>query len=100
MEINILSLFFALVMGVALGGFYVYGLWWTLKGIRQRSRPFGFLGLSYLLRTGICLAGFWLVLKLGIAAFCLCLAAFTLVRFLITRQIGIVKESIKDVHHA
>lgn len=42
MNIDFLSVCVALVMGTALGLFYFGGLWWTLKDIHQRSRPFFF----------------------------------------------------------
>lgn len=93
MKIDFLSICLALVMGTALGWFYFGGLWWTLKGIHQRSRPFVFLALSYLLRTGFCLVGFWLVLRQGILALIISLIAFVLVRFFMTRKIGPVKPN-------
>ena len=93
MNIDFLSVCVALVMGTALGLFYFGGLWWTLKGIHQRSRPFVFLGLSYLLRTGFCLVGFWLVLRQGILALIISLIAFALVRFFLTRKIGSVNPN-------
>ena len=96
MGIDLLSTLFSLSMGVGLGGLYFGGLWWTLKGIHQKNRPFGFIAISYLARTGICLVGFWLVLRHGIAALILSLIVFTLVRFILTRKIG----TIKNVHQS
>lgn len=93
MNIDFLSVCVALVMGTALGLFYFGGLWWTLKGIHKRSRPFVFLGLSYLFRTGFCLVGFWVVLQRGILALIISLIAFALVRFFLTRKIGSINSN-------
>lgn len=95
MNIDFLSICIALGMGTTLGLFYFGGLWWTLKGIHQRSRPFVFLALSYLLRTGFCLVGFWIVLRQGIFALIISLIAFALVRFFLTRKIGLVNPNIE-----
>ena len=88
---------FASAWGAALGLFYFGGLWYTLQTLPKRTRPRLWIGLSYLFRMLIILAGFWLVMKKDLKAFFFTLAAFFLMRFILTRKIGKAKG---DTDHA
>ena len=77
----------AAVWGSALGLFYFGGLWWTLQSLSERPRPRSWLALSYVVRTALVLAGFWLVLRKGAAGLFFALGAFFLMRVLITRRL-------------
>ena len=58
---DILALALALFAGALLGTFFFGGLWWTVqKGVVSERPALWFLG-SLLLRTGLILAGFYLV---------------------------------------
>ena len=53
-----------LAAGVLLGAIFFSGLWWTIRrGLASRRRGFWFAG-SMLVRTGLALAGFHLLLTL------------------------------------
>lgn len=47
----------ALAGGLLLGGFFYGGLWWTVRKGLASSRPALWFPASFLLRTGITLAG-------------------------------------------
>ena len=56
-----LTLVLAGVAGLLLGGFFFGGLWWTVrKGASSRRSALWFFG-SFVLRTSLVLAGFYLV---------------------------------------
>lgn len=57
-----LSLFWALLVGAGIGVFYFGGLWWTVSQLTKAHRP-GILFLtSFVVRTAISVAGFYLAL--------------------------------------
>lgn len=58
---EVLALTLAAISGVALGGLFFGGLWWTVrKGMASSSPAIWFLG-SMLLRTAAVLTGFYFV---------------------------------------
>ncbi|MEP6540282.1 MAG: ATP synthase subunit I [Bryobacteraceae bacterium] len=58
---ELLSMSVALMAGVALGGIFFGGLWWTVRrGVSATQPALWFLG-SLLLRMSIALAGFYLI---------------------------------------
>ena len=70
--------------GLALGGFYFGGLWWTVKrGLASPAPALWFIG-SMILRTALVLAGFRLVGGNHGGRLLLCLAGFILARLLLT----------------
>ena len=78
----------ALGTGVVLGAFFFGGLWWTVrKGTACRRPGLLFLG-SFLLRTGIALAGLYLVAGGDWARLLACLVGFILARPVVTKLIG------------
>jgi len=79
--------------GVFLGAFFFGGLWWTVrKGVASKQPSLWFLG-SLLLRTGITLAGFYLVSGGQWQRLLACLLGFALARFIVTRLAGPPVES-------
>ena len=91
MQTDLFSIVSALAMGTALGLFYFGGLWYTVKEIRNRKHPYRLIGLSFLVRTIVCLSGFLLILKQGLFAFFLTFVTFLLIRVVLTRKLGPVK---------
>jgi F1F0 ATPase subunit 2 len=75
----------ALVAGILLGAIFFGGLWWTVrKGLSSGQPAFWFLG-SLLLRTGIVLAGFYLVADQRLGRLLLCLTGFVMARMIVTQ---------------
>ncbi len=74
--------------GSALGGFYFYGLWWSLGRISRVRRPRRWLAVGFAVRLGIALLGFWLVIRRDPTSFFFTLGAFFLARLVLTRLIA------------
>jgi F1F0 ATPase subunit 2 len=71
--------------GCLLGMLFFGGLWWTVrKGISSKRPALWFLG-SLLLRTGIVLAGFYLISRGHWERFLACLLGFVIARFIVIR---------------
>jgi F1F0 ATPase subunit 2 len=78
----------AILWGLAVGGFYFYGLWWTLQKIQGKERPGRWLAASYAVRLVVALAAFWLAIRGGLDCLFLTLGGFFLMRILLTRRLG------------
>ena len=82
---ELLQTWLALPAGMLIGGAFFGGLWWTIqKGVTARQ-PALWFGLSLLLRTGVALAGFYLVAGADWKRLLLCLAGFIIARMAVTR---------------
>ncbi len=82
------SLALAWVAGALLGAIFFGGLWWTVrKGVARKHPAAWFLG-SLLLRTGIALAGFYIVSDGHWERLLTCLLGFVSARFVVTRWAG------------
>ena len=83
-----LTLVSALVLpvlaGVSLGMFFFGGLWWTIRRGVSSKQPAALFFFSLLLRTGIALAGFYLVVRGDWRRVLTCLLGFILARILVT----------------
>lgn len=78
----------ALVAGVLLGAMFFGGLWWTVrKGVTSKRPVLWFCG-SLLLRTGIALAGFYLVSGGHWERLIACLLGFVIARGIVTQLAG------------
>jgi F1F0 ATPase subunit 2 len=85
---DIFLLALAVVVGLLLGAFFFGGLWWTVRmGLSSRRPAFWFLG-SLLVRTGILLAGFYVVSGGQWDRLLACLLGFVIARQIATRLIG------------
>lgn len=75
---------FALLAGILLGAFFFGGLWWTIrKGINSKRVALWFLG-SMLLRTGVVMLGFYLLLGDSWQRMLVGLLGFFIARLLVT----------------
>ena len=84
---EILALALALSAGVLLGVFFFGGLWWTVqKGVSSERPALWFLG-SLLLRTGVILAGFYLVSQGHWSRLVACLVGFVVARVIVVRRL-------------
>jgi len=87
-----LSLVLAGMAGVSLGAIFFGGLWWTIrKGLSSQNPALWFIG-STLLRTGIVLAGFFLVSGGNLGRLLACLLGFIIARLIITLLTRSVKK--------
>lgn len=74
---------FAMLGGLALGGVFFGGLWWTVqRGAISASPARWFIG-SFVLRTAIVLAGFYFIGGGQLGRLGLCLLGFLLARVLV-----------------
>jgi F1F0 ATPase subunit 2 len=79
-----LSLAFALAAGAVLGTMFYGGLWWTVRrGVSSERAVLWFLG-SLALRTGVALAGFYVVSGAHWQRLLLCVLGFVLARPAVT----------------
>lgn len=78
----------ALVAGLLLGAFFFGGLWWTVrKGVSSKRPALLFLG-SMLLRTGVVIAGFYVVSGGHWQRLLACLLGLAIARFIVMRLAG------------
>lgn len=83
-----LTLVLALVVGLLLGAIYFGGLWWTVrKGMTSKRPALLFLG-SLVLRTGVVVAGFYVVSDGHWQSLLACLFSFAIARLMVTRIAG------------
>jgi len=83
-----LMLALALMAGLLLGAIFFGGLWWTVrKGVTSTRPTLLFLG-SMLLRTGVVIAGFYVVSDGHWQRLLACLFGFAIARSIVTRLAG------------
>ena len=79
-----LTLILVWLSGVVLGALFFGGLWWTVnRGVSSKRPALLFLG-SQLLRTGVALAGFYVVSDGHWERLLLCLLGFVMARWVVT----------------
>lgn len=83
-----LTLALAGMAGLLLGAIFFGGLWWTVRlGVTSKRPALLFLG-SMLLRTGVVIAGFYVVSDGHWQRLLACLFGFAIARFIATRLAG------------
>jgi F1F0 ATPase subunit 2 len=81
------SLVLAVLAGASLGAVFFLGLWWTVRKGLASSAPVRWFLLSFLLRMGIALVGFYWIAQFGqLQHLALALFAFIGARFALTRM--------------
>ena len=83
--IELLQILLPGLAGLALGGIFFGGLWWTVKRGLQSKNPATWFLLSLMVRIGITLAGFYFVGRGHAERMVACLVGFILARFIIER---------------
>jgi len=83
-----LSLAPAMATGVLLGVMFFGGLWWTVRKVVSCEHPATWFLGSWLLRTAILLAGFYLLSDGRWDRLLTCLLGFIVARFFVTRFSG------------
>jgi len=74
--------------GMVLGVIHFAGLWVTLRRLPDLRRPFTVLIGSFLVRTALVMAGFFLVLSGGLGELAAALAGFIAIREILRRRLG------------
>jgi F1F0 ATPase subunit 2 len=78
MEIRGIAL--AVAAGFCLGAFFFGGLWWTTRRALASSRPAAWFVVSFVVRTGVTLGGFYLLGGGHWERLAACLLGFVLAR--------------------
>jgi len=85
---KIIELVISVFAGSALGVFYFTGLWWTVRKLPLVRSP-AILSLgSFLLRTAVVLAGFYLAMGGQWERLAACLVGFLAARLVLVRRFG------------
>lgn len=90
------ALLLAAGAGLVLGLFFFGGLWWTVRRLPTTRRPVLLLLVSFIVRMGLTLPGFYLVVRVAGGAWQPLLAAFVgffVARLLLTRQLSSAKPA-------
>lgn len=74
-----------LIVGIALGIFFFGGLWWTVRKGTVAANPALWFFVSFVLRTGVALAGLYFISAGDWQRLLAALAGFVLARMVITR---------------
>jgi len=77
-------LLLSLLAGMLLGTFFFGGLWWTVQKITGAGRPYFLFVVSFIVRTVVVLAGFYLLLIAGWQHLIAALAGFLVARVILT----------------
>lgn len=82
-----------LIVGIALGIFFFGGLWWTVRKGSIAANPALWFFASFVLRTGVAVAGFYAISAGDWQRLLAALAGFVLARMVITRFAPAPQES-------
>lgn len=83
---DVLPFSLAFALGLGLGLCYFGGLWWTVRQLATARHPALWLIGSFVVRAGVSLVGFYLVLGGGAARLMLCLLGFFVARTILVRR--------------
>ncbi len=84
---QLVAVFIAGCAGLALGLVYFGGLWLTIRQLPKARRPVELFFISLILRSGIALFGFYLVLGNHWERAIACLVGFLLARLILSSQL-------------
>lgn len=82
------SLCVSVAWGMVLGGLYFGGLWLTVSSLPDTRRPVLWMGGSFVLRSTLVMAGFYLVMEGQWQRLLACLAGFLVVRLFLVRRLA------------
>ncbi len=81
-------LILSILAGILLGIFFFGGLWWTVKKITAgNSKPYFLFLVSFIIRTVVVLAGFYLLLTAGWQYLLSALAGFLIARTILASKL-------------
>lgn len=83
---SIFDLIAAFAAGLLIGSFYFLSLWWTVRRLPKARFPAVLTLGSYLVRSAVSMAGFYLVMSGCWERLLVSLLGFILMRFLLVRR--------------
>jgi F1F0 ATPase subunit 2 len=87
MTTDLLAILLVFVSGIGIGAFYFLGLWWTVRKLSTARFPALWTIASFLVRSGIALAGFYMVMEGRWENLLMCLVGFILTRTWLVRKL-------------
>jgi F1F0 ATPase subunit 2 len=91
-----IGLILAWMIGLALGGLFFGGLWWTVRRLAASNQPAMLFMVSFLLRMGVTVSGFLLIGRGDWKRLVICLVGFVMARIVVIR---LTREPL-EAHHA
>ncbi len=85
---QVVHLILAFTAGLAVGLFYFGGLWLTVQRLSQARHPGVLAAASMLVRTGLTLLAFYLIMAGRWERLLACLVGFFLMRLVLVRRLG------------
>jgi len=82
------------IIGVIIGLYYFIGLWWTVQKVTSSANPQRLLGLSFMARLIPTLIIMLIAARYNPGVFLTLLPGFFLVRYVMTRRIGLHKGQV------
>jgi len=86
---EIMTIISCFVSGILLGIFYFGGLYLTLKHLYNSSQAALLTVSSFMVRSAVCLVGFYLISGKGLEALIFCLAGFVLSKLTLIHGLGL-----------
>ena len=91
-SLNWISITIAFLTGIGLGTFYFGGLWLTVRQLPSSQHPYLLILSSFLLRIGISLIVFYLIIRYNwegqsLISLLICVLGFLLIRTLAIRRL-------------
>jgi F1F0 ATPase subunit 2 len=77
----------SLMVGLGIGAFYFFGLWWTVRRLPAMRTPALWTFGSFMVRTAVCVVVFYLTMQGRWENLLICLAGFTLARLWLVRRL-------------
>ena len=77
----------SLIVGLSIGAFYFFGLWWTVCRLPAVRTPALWTFASFVLRMAVCITVFYLTMQGRWENLLMCLAGFTLARLWLVHRL-------------
>jgi F1F0 ATPase subunit 2 len=97
MNIEEMWLLVALIAGMLLGLSYFGGLWFTIRRLPATGSPMFLILSSFLVRTGVSLLGFYLVMDHHWERLLVCMVGFVVIRSILVQRWGMPQDTLKYV---
>jgi F1F0 ATPase subunit 2 len=83
---ELITLLLSFLVGLFIGFFFFQGLLWTIKKGLISRRPALWFSISFLIRMGVAILGFYLISGKGMPALIFCFLGLMLMRYVIKRK--------------